>query len=112
MLSKLREQLEEIRNQKHAHFDDFQPLIKKIASTYGSLFPKFTENNKGSHYVYNFGIPEFFPFTVVKEHGSRECQSPKAAKRIINAIDDILDYVEVHVPDGEESASEGDSDDK
>lgn len=64
----------------------------------------------GSHYVYNFGIPGFFPFTVVKEHGSREFQSTKSAKGVINKIADILDYIEANAPDEAETASEGDLD--
>jgi len=112
MLRKLRKELERIRSQKHKHFHDFQPLIKKIANSYVSLFPNFKENKNGSHYVYNFGVEGFFPFTVVKEHGGHDCQSPKAAKRVIEAIQDVLDFIEVNVPDDEEPASEGESGDE
>ena len=110
MLRKLRAELEEIRNQKHKHFEEFDHLIRKIATSYGSLFPKYTRNCKGSHYTYNFDIAGFFPFTVVKEHGSWDHQSPKAAKGVINKIADILDYIEAKVSDDEETASEGDLD--
>jgi hypothetical protein len=110
MLRKLRAELEGIRRQKHKHFEDFDHLIKKIAGSYVSLFPKFTRNCDGSHYVYNFNIPGFFPFTVVKEHGSWEHQSHKAAKGVINKIADILDYIEAKASDDEETASEGDLD--
>src|SRR6266403_935356 len=99
MLKKLRARLKEISAQKHKHFDDFRPLIKKIANTYVSLFPNFTENTIGSHYVYNFGVAGFFPFTIIKGHGGRDCQSSKTAKRAITAIEDILDYVEANIPD-------------
>jgi hypothetical protein len=109
MLKKLRKQLEEIRRQKHKHFHDFQPLIKKIAKIYDFLFPNFRENTNGSHYVYNFGVAELYPFTVVKEHGGRDCQSPKAAKRVIEEIENVLDFIEANVSDDQESASEGDS---
>ena len=112
MLKKLRARLGEIRNQKHKHFHDFQSLIKKIAKTYDFLFPTFTENKNGSHYVYNFGVVGLFPFTVVKEHGGHDCQSPKAAKRAIEAIEDVLDFVEANIPDDQESVSEGDSGDE
>jgi hypothetical protein len=107
MLSDLRKQLEVVRKQKHKDFHDFQTLIKKIANSYDSLFPNFTENCKGSHYVYNFGVEGHFPFTIVKEHGGREHQSPKAAKRAIQAIEDILDFIEVSTPDEQETASKG-----
>jgi hypothetical protein len=107
MLSKLRKQLKEIGKKKHKDFDDFQPLIKKIAKAYDFLFPNFTENSKGSHYVYNFGIQGHFPFTIIKEHGGSEHQSPKTAKRAIEAIEDILDFIEVNVPDEQETASKG-----
>lgn len=110
MLKKLRARLKEIRNQKHKHFEDFDDLIEKIANSYGSLFPNFTRNCKGSHYSYNFGIQGYFPFTVVKEHGSWEHQSHKAAKGVINKIGEILDYIEAKVSDDEETASEGELD--
>ena len=110
MLKKLRAELERIRNQKLKHFEDFDYLIKKIASSYVSLFPHFTRNCQGSHYAYNFNIPGFFPFTVVKEHGSKDCQSPKAAKGVINKIADILDYIGAKVSDEAETGSEGDLD--
>jgi hypothetical protein len=107
MLKKLRRRLEEIRKQKHKHFYDFQPLIIKIAKSYGLLFPNFTENTNGSHYVYNFGVPgHLYPFTVVKEHGGRDCQSPKAAKRVIENIENVLDFIEANIPDDQESESE------
>jgi hypothetical protein len=112
MLKKLRGRLEEIRRQKHKHFHDFQPLIMKIANAYDFLFPNFKENTSGSHYVYNFGVAELFPFTVVKEHGGRDCQSPKAAKRVIEAIEDVLSFVEANIPDDQESESEGDPGDE
>jgi hypothetical protein len=110
MLKKLRARLKEISNQKHKNFEDFDNLIRKIANSYDSLFPNFTRNCKGSHYSYNFGIQGYFPFTVVKEHGSWEHQSHKAAKGVINKIADILDYIEANVSDDEETASEGDLD--
>src|SRR5260370_6467557 len=109
MLKKLRARLEEIRKQKHKHFHDFQPLIRKIAKTYESLFPNFSEKPGGSHYVYNFGVQELYPFTVVKEHGGHDCQSPKAAKHVILEIENVLDYIEANIPDDQESISEGDS---
>jgi hypothetical protein len=109
MIKRLRRELGGIKGQKHKHFDEFQKLIKRIAKNYASLFPKFTENVTGSHYVYNFGVPDLFPFTVVKEHGGRDCQSPKAANRVIHAIEDVLDFIEANIPDDEASISEGDT---
>ena|SRR5215467_8927803 len=112
MLKKLRGLLEGIHCQKHKHFDDFQSLIKKIANAYASLFPNFKENKRGSHYVYNFGVAELYPFTVVKEHGGYDCQSPKAAKRVMEAIEGVLDYIEARIPDDQELISEGDNGDE
>ncbi len=107
MLEELRRRLEEIRKQKHKHFHDFQPFIKKIAKDYDFLFPNFSENTKGSHYVYNFGVPgHLYPFTVVKEHGGHDCQSPKAAKQVIVNIENVLDFIEINIPDDQESESE------
>ena len=106
MLKKLRGRLREICGQKHKHFHDFQPLIKKIAKTYDFLFPNFRENTNGSHYVYNFGVEELYPFTVVREHGGHDCQSPKAAKRVIEDIENVLDFIEANIPDDQESESE------
>src|SRR5258708_7952113 len=110
MLKKLRRELERIRKQKHKTFEEFDHLIRKIATSYGFLFPNFTRNCKGSHYSYNFGVQGYFPFTAVKEHGSWEHQSHKAAKGVINKIADILDYIEAKVTDAEETISEGDLD--
>jgi hypothetical protein len=107
MLKKLRKELNAIRGKKNKEFDDFRPLILRIARTYASLFPNFTENTTGSHYVYNFGIEGYFPFTIVKEHGGRDCQSPKTAKRAIASIEDILDFIESRIPDDQDAISEG-----
>ena len=112
MLKKLRKRVEEIRNQKLKHFEDFHQLILKIANHYAALFPNFTENHSGSHYVYNFGVDGLFPFTVVKEHAGRDCQSPKAAKSAINAIEDVLDFIESTVSESQEQELEGDSGDE
>ena len=108
MLKKLRLRLQEIKDQKRQTFDELQSLIKKIAVAYAPLFPNFTENTNGSHYVYNFGIPSFNPFTIIKEHGGRDCQNPRTAKRAIAEIGDILDYIEMKIPDDQATLSEGD----
>ena len=112
MIKRLRADLSGIEGQKLKQFDDFHRLIHRIRRFYGPHFPKFSEKVSGSHYVYNFGIPGGYPFTVVRDHGKRKCQSPKAATRVIRAIESVLDYIEANVPTDDvsdhERASEGD----
>jgi len=111
-LEKLRTDLQQIAGKKHQTFAELRPLIKKIAATYAAIFPNFKENINGSHYVYHFGVEALSPFTIIKEHGKRDCQNPTTAKRAILAIEDTLDYVELAIPDDKETMSEGDHGDE
>ena len=106
MLKRIRKQLRNVCEQKHQCFDDFQKIILRIASNYGSLFPKLTQNINGSHYVYDFGVPEINPITVVKEHGRQEFVPRTFAKRVIQGIEDVLDYIELNVPDDKNPVEE------
>ena len=106
MLKKLRKTLRQISEQKFQHFDEFEKLIRKIIKEYGHLFPKFEENRNGSKCVYHFHVPEVYPISLEKEHGSRESIPPKFAKRAIAGIRDVLDYIEVKAPDVEAEVEE------
>jgi len=110
MLKRLRRRLADIREQKHKHFSDFEPIIKKIVKEYGHLFPKFGENRSGSKYVYNFGVPGVYPISLEKEHGSREHIPPIFANRAIQGIEDVLTFIEASVPDDQETESEKEND--
>jgi len=112
MLKRIRKQLRDVCEQKHQCFADFQKIILRIASHYGALFPKLTQNINGSHYVYDFGVAEINPITVVKEHGKQEFVPPKFAKRVIQGIEDVLDYIEVNAPDDDKSLEEGSENDE
>jgi len=110
MLKKLRRRLAEIRGQKHQHFADFEPIIRKILKEYAQLFPQFCENRNGSSYVYHFGVPGVYPISLEKEHGSREFIPSKFAKRAIQGIEDVLTFIEANIPDDRETESEKEND--
>ena len=101
MLKRIRRELRDVCEQKHQCFDDFQKIILRIAANYGSLFPKLTQNTDGSHYVYDFGIAEIPPITIVKPHKGNEYVPRFFAKRVINGLKDVLDYIEANTPDDE-----------
>lgn len=94
MLRKLRRALTEIRGQKFKHFEDFERILKRILKEYGALFPSFRETRNGSSFVYHFGVSGVYPISLEKEHGSRDCIPPKFAKRAIQGIEDVLNFIE------------------
>jgi len=106
MVRKLRRALDQLGSQKFQHFADFEQIIVRIRRHYGPLFPRFSENRNGSKYVYNFGVPGVQPIGLEKEHGSRDHIPRIYAKRAIQGIQDVLSFIEAHVQDDEESASE------
>jgi len=110
MLSRLRKELADVGKQKHAQFEDFERIIKKIRRNYGALFPSYKENPSGSKCVYHFGIPDVYPVSLEKAHGSRDCIPPKFVKRAIQGIEDVLTYIEANVPDQTDSNKELEND--
>jgi hypothetical protein len=112
MLKKLRQRLAQVAAQKFQHFSDFEPIIKKIVKEYGHLFPNFEETRNGSSYVYHFGVPDVYPISLEKEHGSREFIPPKFAKRAIQGIDDVLTFIELNLPDDEGAESRKENNDE
>lgn len=111
MLKNLRNRLGKVRAQKSRCFADFEPLIKKILSDYGHLFPRFQETRKGSIYVYHFNVEGIFPISLHKEHGNRDSIPPKFAKRAIQGIEDVLTFIEQNEPNDQEIDAEGEATD-
>jgi hypothetical protein len=109
MLKKLRRRLDKVRAQKFQCFSDFEPIINKIHADYADLFPKFSEKPRGSHYVYNFGISDLSPITIVKEHGGKHHMPPKFAKRVLEGIDDVLTFIEATVKEEIKSDADGEN---
>jgi hypothetical protein len=93
-VQKLRQELEQLRNQKHVDFSDLDRLIRRIARTHENLFPKFKVNSKGSRYIYHLGVEDLFPISIEKEHKGRDHMLPYFAKLALNHIEEMLDYVE------------------
>lgn len=94
MLQKLRKRLQELKSQKHKHFDDFQPIIKHCIRNYSRLFPSYRETTDGSRVVYHFNVEGVYPISLEREHGSRDHIPPKYAKRAIAGIEDLLTFIE------------------
>jgi hypothetical protein len=104
-IKRLRKAIVALKQQRHHQFSDFKPVIDRIRNQYGYLFPLMTENRNGSKYVFEFGLPDVFPISLEKEHGSREYIPPKYAKRAIISLEELLSYIEMKVEnegDGEE----------
>ena len=98
MLQKLRKRLQELKGQKHKHFDDFEPIIKQCLRQYPQLFPRYRETRDGSRVVYHFNVEGVDPISLEREHGSRDHVPPKYAKRAVCSIEDLLTFIEGSSP--------------
>jgi hypothetical protein len=108
MIRRIRRQFEEVRNKKHHRFDDLEPLIRRCIKTYEALFPRHVVNKKGSKVVFHFGISELHDISLEKEHGNREFIPRKFAQYAIEAIEELLTYIESRTSAAE--GPEGESD--
>lgn len=93
-MHRLRQELQQLREQKRVHFHDLDRLIRKIVRTYEEHFPKFEAKTRGSRVVYHVGIEELFPISLEREHKGRDFLLPRYAKLAFNQIEDMLDYLE------------------
>jgi hypothetical protein len=93
-VQRLRQELEQLRQQKRVSFHDLDRLIRKIVRQYDQLFPNFETKNKGSRVVYHLRVEELFPISIEREHKGRDFMLPYYAKLALNQIEQILDYVE------------------
>ena len=109
MIKKLRKALGDIRDQKHKHFDDLEKIINRIRREHEHLFPALRVGKDGSRFVYDFGVPELQPISLEKEHRGRDCLPHKYAKRAIQGIEDVLDYIEANTVEAEEAEREGEA---
>lgn len=93
-VSSLREEFDELRKQKHVHFDELDRLIRRIVRTYPALFPRFEAKTKGGRTVYHFRVRNVWPISLEKEHKGRDHIPERYAKLAMAGIEDLLTFVE------------------
>lgn len=96
-MSSLREEFEELRAQKHHHFDDLDRMIRRIVNAYPERFPRFMTKAKGVRVVYHFNVRDVWPISLEREHRGRDHVPPRFAKLALNGIEDLLVYVESRI---------------
>jgi len=89
LIRECRERLEEIRSQKHQHFDELNTLVKRITHQFHHRVTA-----KGSKMVHHFGVPGTQPVSLEKEHGSRDHLPARYAMFAITGIEQLLDYLD------------------
>lgn len=94
LVRECRERLEEIRSQKHKHFDELNTLINRIAHQFHDFLPNYRVTTKGSRMVHHFGVPGTHPVSLEKEHGPREFLPSRYAMFAITGIELLLDYLD------------------
>jgi hypothetical protein len=94
LVRECRERLEQIRSQKHQHFDELNSLVKRITYQFQDFFPKYRVTVKGSKMVHHFGVPGTQPVSIEKEHGSRDHLPRRYAVIAMTGIEMLLDYLD------------------
>jgi hypothetical protein len=95
-VKKIKQWLQEVGSQKHVHSDDLDRIIQRCKRKYDYLFPDYECTKKGSKCVHHFNVPGVAPISLEKVHGDREYVPPKYARYILDGLDDLVDYIEIH----------------
>jgi hypothetical protein len=89
-----RRRLDEIRDQKHKHFDELNSLTERIVYQFSEFLPRYTKTSSGSKVVHHPNAPDTQPISLEKEHGSREYLPNRFANFAIEGIERLLDYLD------------------
>jgi hypothetical protein len=95
-LDRIRKRAELLDSRPFGH-KEILSLLEDIIQTFAKYLPgsKLEEKKKNTKWVCNFGIKGGPLVTVERTHGSRGDTIPQRwRKRMINAVDEILDFVE------------------
>jgi hypothetical protein len=89
-----RRRLDEIKGQKHKHFDELNSLTERIVYQFGEFLPDYRRTSSGSRVVHHPNAPGTQPISLEKEHGSREHLPNRYANIAIEGIELLLDYLD------------------
>lgn len=94
LVRQCRERLDEIKAQKHKHFDELNSLVERIVYQFGDYLPKYSPSGSGSKVVHHPNAPDTQPISLEKEHGSRDHLPKRYATLAIEGIERLLDYLD------------------
>jgi hypothetical protein len=94
LICKCRERLEEIRSQKHQHFEELNNLVERIVRQFQDFLPNYRPTKSGSKVVHHFGAPGTQPISLEKEHGSRDHLPSRYAVFAMTGIEQLLEYLD------------------
>ncbi len=90
--------IHEAKTKKHCCFDDLNRIVKRILTRYGYLFPRYKKTSSGSKTVHHFNVPDVYPISLEKEHGSREFIPPRYKKLALDGLEALVQYIEATEP--------------
>lgn len=107
-MKKIRAWIAEVRGQKNVEFRDLDRIIQRCLKKYGSLFPNYRCSKDGSRAVHQFNAPGIPPLSLERPHGRREFVPSKYARRVLDGLDQIANYIEMNI---EDDSNDNDDDD-
>ncbi len=94
LVRECRRRLDEIKGQKHKHFDELNSLIERIVYQFGEFLPNYKKTSSGSRVVHHPSALGTQPISIEKEHGSRDHLPGRYASIAIEGIELLLDYLD------------------
>lgn len=98
-MKRIRVWIDEAREKKHVEYNDLDRIIQRCLKRFRGLFPSYKCTKGGSKTVHHFNVPGVDPISIEKPHGSREFVPRQYAKMIIDALDDLANYIELNSED-------------
>jgi hypothetical protein len=115
-VKKIKQWMEECREQRHVHSDDLDKIIRRCKQKYSHLFPNYDCRKNGSRSVHHFNVLGVPPISLERVHGNREYVPPTYVKYVLDGLDSLVDYIEMNCEDeindnDNDSGNDGSKDD-
>ena len=103
-MKKIKAWIADARTQKRVHSDDLERIISRCNKKYGYLFPSYLCTKKGSRSVHHFNAPGVPPVSLERVHGNREYVPKHFANLVLDGLEALAAYIELHVKEDNDDA--------